>query len=636
MIYSIIVGDVTLNLNEDTVIALTLVTADVGSIQNRYANYTNQFRIPFSATNDSLLGFCRLLSSRSTVPYAKFSGVTLLMAGVEVLNNATLYVVNCEEAHYVIQIVSDLGGLMTAMGDGLINELDINDNQVWTSAILDTNRNSTSGLMCPLINYGKLNVAPIDVVAPFYLPTYSLQDVVNAAIIKAGYTNGSISSMDTTLGTFTHLTRLGIAFSRETYEYAETFAQRRRMSANADGTQSQVFAAGAPANVGIKFPVVNESGALGWYDSATGVWNVPTTGYDFVADAICVLDVTYTHTSGTAQLRFNVNGALAPNLFTMTGSGNYVVYFAISAAAFGHGTANIYARMDHSGAGTIVINSASYMKIDIRKKPTNTYLLSALLPDIKAKDLFKEYLMRAGLIAKEKKKVISYKSIEAIIQDRANALDWTLKRNPNKRDKITYLNSKYARNNYYVNQEQDEIPSGYGDGNLTIANPLLSEKTTLYESLASSVLSYDQTIAAHDPINLCSIPVYDAGSADEFVFVAPPQGIKIISLRAAITADPPVKYNGTVRTSYQVATFNNPQFSYKADWQSTIDRTMPSLKAALQSMKVIVREYNLTTADIGAFDFFLPIFDTDAYFLVNKISEFIPGRMTQVELIKLP
>jgi hypothetical protein len=59
------------------------------------------------------------------------------------------------------------------------------------------------------------------------------------------------------------------------------------------------------------------------------------------------------------------------------------------------------------------------------------------------------------------------------------------------------------------------------------------------------------------------------------------------------------------------------------------------LGLALDFTKVITRYYYLTTIDINAINVMTPVFDDGAYFIVLKIDNFIEGKISKVDMLKV-
>jgi hypothetical protein len=114
-----------------------------------------------------------------------------------------------------------------------------------------------------------------------------------------------------------------------------------------------------------------------------------------------------------------------------------------------------------------------------------------------------------------------------------------------------------------------------------------------------------------------------------------PANPRLFHLREEKDSDLEVKYNGSTETSYLVAVYNDPLAAYTTTWKYFLGNYYGLLEASLQKTKTVTRYYMLDEYDIAILDLFKPVFDDGAYYLINKIENFIPGKVTKVELFKV-
>jgi len=93
--------------------------------------------------------------------------------------------------------------------------------------------------------------------------------------------------------------------------------------------------------------------------------------------------------------------------------------------------------------------------------------------------------------------------------------------------------------------------------------------------------------------------------------------------------------DGAGYTDYKVAYFDDPNQSYSMKLQQYLDNEYPLFVQSLQKAKVANWYYDLDETDIASFNFLKLVFDKDTYFLVNKITNFIPGIETLVTQFKV-
>ena len=63
------INDRLVDLDNSTMIALDYELSNIGDIEGRKANKSNNFTVPFTATNLEIFGFCNIPESGSAIPY---------------------------------------------------------------------------------------------------------------------------------------------------------------------------------------------------------------------------------------------------------------------------------------------------------------------------------------------------------------------------------------------------------------------------------------------------------------------------------------------------------------------------------------------------------------------------------------
>ena len=94
-----------------------------------------------------------------------------------------------------------------------------------------------------------------------------------------------------------------------------------------------------------------------------------------------------------------------------------------------------------------------------------------------------------------------------------------------------------------------------------------------------------------------------------------------------------------------VEVINNVPFTFFNQFQQTdglgfdqiLEKRYLELKEVLTSTKKITESIRLNENDIAEFDFFIPVYlkKYAMYFYVNKISNYVDGQKTKVELIRI-
>ncbi len=247
-------------------------------------------------------------------------------------------------------------------------------------------------------------------------------------------------------------------------------------------------------------------------------------------------------------------------------------------------------------------------------------------PDIEVKDIIKDFFVRFAIIPKQKNGVLYLKTIEEILSNRSGAVDWSAKLT--KTGHSIDFTSRYAQENYFDYNNGENDPT-LGRGILEIDNETLDPINTVYDSVFESVITglFDANY------NSARMDVYESTSVDISDFKNSPP-FTLLTLRNP-GADPDITFYITPRDDYKVAYFVDDSQPKDSGFEYFINEFYDKYAFALQKSKVIVKEYLLTELDIQNYDSHKMVYDGEGYYLVNKISNFIPGNITKVELFKV-
>jgi hypothetical protein len=251
-----------------------------------------------------------------------------------------------------------------------------------------------------------------------------------------------------------------------------------------------------------------------------------------------------------------------------------------------------------------------------------------LLPPVTCKELLTDFFNRFGIIPKQSGLTLVLKTINEIILDRANAVNWSAKLvNPDEYS-ITF-DADFAQANYFRYEKSETVSDpDLGRGSIDIANTTLEAQTDIYTSIFGNSLT-EQVVPGY---NVGTVPVYDLTSTDIDTFAEEP-GLRLMTLKDR-TTEGAITFDAISRTDYRLAYFVDPAQTKDTGFQYFIDQHYSSLERSLQKNKVIEKYFLLTDQDISNFDPHKMIYDGNGYYIVNKIANFVSGRVTKVELFK--
>ncbi len=281
-----------------------------------------------------------------------------------------------------------------------------------------------------------------------------------------------------------------------------------------------------------------------------------------------------------------------------------------------------------------------------------TFFQQDILPDINQEDFVKDYLIHFGQILTYSGTMLTSLGFEDILSDRVHAIDWTEKRAKMDHERITF-GTEYAQNNYFSHFDDD---FNIVRANIQVDNDNLEPEDTIYDSIfgvSNDILggqSHDEFDSNdnNDLVYGANLGLWDNNAnATSYEFDNEPKPM-VLLIRDKIAAEPAILYNGNSRTDYKVGYWRNnaaDQTGLTDDsmrWRSEapdvsgfLNKYYPTFETSLNRAKTIERFYYLTLLDIANLDLTKLIFDDGVYYYINKIINFVPGKITKVELFKV-
>lgn len=257
--------------------------------------------------------------------------------------------------------------------------------------------------------------------------------------------------------------------------------------------------------------------------------------------------------------------------------------------------------------------------------------VSTNLPDITLKDLLKDYMQRYFLtpIVDNYKKTVVFRSFDEVYENKANAKDWTGKFvNGGRSD--TFSIGDYAQLNRMLFTKDSQSDNSYlsDDGRFYIANETLDSD----KDLVTSIFAASKNIEKLGNIQVASIrkfaetPLPNFGTPFEIETET-----RVLHIGNAVFGT----FNFEGLTDNQNASFIQVgRFRTYADY---INNWGTGFLRLLDRARMITRYAVLTELDVKDFDFFTPVYDANdgQYYYVNQILNFIPGKQTQLSLIRM-
>jgi len=284
----------------------------------------------------------------------------------------------------------------------------------------------------------------------------------------------------------------------------------------------------------------------------------------------------------------------------------------------------------------IYFNSTStgnylYLNIDERASLSIDFLDE--LKGMTMRDFLNEIVWRFGLtLFKEKySTVYDFKSVSEITNFE-NAIDWSSKFVSLEGEK--YIFGSYAQNNwmrYKYNNENEK----HNDGFLLIDNKNLDDsKTVIPSKIYSPELSFSENLGFTSRV----YKLWDKEPKDDGTTSYKPLANRFYFMRSvektfdtSVTIGSPSLFTSQTITSAPVESFTGLTFN------EIISKYYPDIKKILNKTQVLNVRLNLKDSEVSDVDFSVPYYfkQLGGSFMLNKISNFIPGKETTVELIRL-
>lgn len=626
------IDDVLVDLSPDTVIALTFQLADIGDISLRLANFSNVFKLPKTPTNTKVCGFIDNIKSQSTFPYVEHKA-RLIQNGTPTIKNGVAVIKNTTDSFNIV-VYSGIYSFFNSIVDKDITELDYTEFEDatgnWSRDLADAYRMNTDGVILPVMQYGfnLRNVAGVifacDTLAQASPPCFYYHTVISKIFSSVGFTKvGNIFAED-------RLLKLVMPAGSEDNLglYTDKFYSDR--SFNASGITNQVMVNPNPA-VKVQFPKTV-------YNGAKQYWNGLDT-YDANNDATFFVDFTVVINvvvaGGTVDIGIYKNGAVsvfATAHVDNVGTGTYTLLLPYDIDG-SFSTDDIDVRvLTNTGVPTATCG-IRIIKGDCRQTDENNVssrYYNEALPRISQKEFIKDFMLRFALLAKQEDTTVTFKSLQDIITDRKGAVDWTAKRDTSVVDAISNNLDNYGQVNNFLYDVVDDFYTNEftGVGKFVIANTNLKSKVDFKSIFASTSTQY------FHGFNTAYVGIHDATTTDESVFTIDP-GNRLLYVRDKLADEPSVRFNpGSTRADFKVAYFEDARYN-SLSWQEFIDAYYKRFVEVVQKYKAVDRYYRLTEVDIAKLDLFTLVFDNGDYFLINKVSNFVVGKTTKVQLIRV-
>lgn len=640
----IYINDSLIDLVPGQVVAKTIQSFDLYTPGSVKANYTNQFKALKTNNNRAILQYSDSIKSLSTYPYAPLP-CRIIQNGMELVGNGSAVITSIDE-FINITVYDGVFGFFSKIQNKKL--WDVSTSTYDKAVVQDTDRAVSSGIVPAVYQTGGQTLGGGDITALGVMPNSIYYASLMDSIFKTfGYTySGNV---------FSHAKYLALAIPFQT-RYQSLFAAAKECQAS--GANQTIASGPLGGNQTVLFPTLSFNGSDGNFSTGSSTYivnNLSAAGGSpvFIANFQVQLNITCTAagTTPTFKVQIELNGVLVYTAFgpiTPVVATTYKISLgatdmdsASSAISLKNGdVVRVQAYMTGTTTGnSYTVNSATFLckvpntvaNSSIPTSGTPYLFANHLMPEMYITDFMSNFIRMFGLLTKESKGVVYFKNIDELINDTGNAVDWTSKRDmtrPGGGESIVMQFQNLAQSNVFkwLLNDGESLPEDFARGSFTIANTNLTP-----ESVYTSPFGMSRT-EVYSTIQMAKVNLISGG-----VFVNE-MGTRLFLLRASGSFEPGVNFGSGVRNganAYKVAYFLDAQQTYSLHWNDAINNFYSQYAIRMQRGKMVTRMYNLNDLDINNFDPFKLIYDDGAYFIVNAIYNYVPGRSTKVEMMKI-
>ena len=181
------INDSLIDLPEEVEIALTFQVNDIAQMEDRQANFSNQFELPVTNHNRLSLGFSEIVSSSTYAPYRQLK-CSYYENGVALIDNGYAIIEGYTDV-FSVTIYSGIFDFFEQIKDRSIQELDFSEyDHDFTMFEIKNINDADLDISWALIQYGSVNPSSNEIDIRYLNPQISLDTIIKKIIAVTTYT----------------------------------------------------------------------------------------------------------------------------------------------------------------------------------------------------------------------------------------------------------------------------------------------------------------------------------------------------------------------------------------------------------------------------------------------------------------
>ena len=641
----LIIDGIECELAPNSRISVTKQINNIADMSDRQTSYTGRLRLPLTNQNKLATGQTQQVNSAEDKAYNEIRG-TAYAGGVPVEKNGFVQILGVGRNIELSIAGPEYGFFKKLESLDLLNDIDWTDlDHTWDNTGIEDSFPNTTGYIYPMVQTGQLNDTNISVLSKYTHPAIYLKTVIDRIATATGYTfSGEVLTNDLYLIS-------AFPFSTGDFLHSDRYIEERSFSFSA--SQKLTYSDVATSNQTGRIISVIAFGSENRFTS-TRTMTIGQVGIN-----LNVTDLQKTLPSGataTVKVGIRKNGTTIVGTPTTINQIDQYLEIETNVSVVPTDYLEAVLIMDvNIGSGPFVsvsveIESASFYTPEIDRAIVfgDTVTAESYLPDMSAKELIRGFMYTFGLVpvVDDFENTVEFKYFDELENNKGKALDWSDKlvkpKNSNHgqwyENKATKIGS-YGQTNYLKYKNDNTLDNKQvGQGEVIIADGTLPVKNDIF-TLPWAACDTIEWVSNTE--RLVKIPLYvgdpftgelDRSSKDpqqKIIYVV--RRDKAVSLNDGTNVD-------LVSTGVPYGKFIDPAEPNNLGFNNNLQaKHYSTFINTLQDAQKLDCLFNLSPADVGNIDHFTPVWidKFSAFYYVNKIKNYVRGKVSKVELIKI-
>lgn len=614
------IGDVLCDLDSDEVIPINKQANDIAEMQDRQSDFTAQFKIRKTRAMRALFELSGDVGANTTFPYEKQT-CRLIQDNIEMITGGILSLNKNDDQYYYVSIASGNMNFFKEIENKKITDLLLTStNHTWNAATQAASNAGDLDYLYPLCEpsddagMATLTGDRENLYGGWIWPFVKIKAIWDE-IFTGFYKSGDIDTNSIFLSLFMPISSLKITNTQK-YLYSAWWQGSHGAIHN-----EQIGFAGAVLING------DENFRQGYYYlpcAATYKIKVSVVGGNLFAGwpALSV----YKNSSYQGVMTQVVGWLSYDFEYEITGTAGQHVEILTSAFLYYYYNVSIVEikdpKISYGSAVTPRLHLPDMTQTEFIKMICNMF---GLIPDVTARD-----------------KKIFFWNFSDLYKNTAIARDWSNYLSE-REDETEFKYGDYAQSNYLKFKESKDVITDNGKGTILVADEMLpAEKDviTLPVSTCDEVVILDDVTVSRIAMNKydakTSVYIQNESIDPRIVFVkntnylaTSPGYDKTFGISNGVTGITP---SGAIYDTLTPRIASSLEVSF-----SSLVVNYASLSRLLTKTNLRRAKFNLPVYEVAGLKHYIPIYlrQYKAYFYVNKINNYVPGKLCTIDLIKL-